>query len=78
MGKPKDGDPRACWVEVVIGTQAEVTSAAPHDSAAGSAGTTDSWVGVIVHRVAYDVESVAGAMYAVGLPDTLAEALRNA
>ncbi len=36
-GKPKDGDPRACWVEVVLGTEHEVR-ATTADSAAGVAG----------------------------------------
>jgi hypothetical protein len=31
-----------------------------------------------VHRVAYDVETVAVAMLAAGLPPTLSEALRRA
>jgi len=31
-----------------------------------------------VHRVAYDIDAVATAMVAVGLPATLAEALRRA
>ena len=31
----------------------------------------------VVHRVAYDVEAVAAAVIAAGLPETLAEALRN-
>lgn len=55
VGKPKDGDPRACWVEVVIGSAYQV--------------------GAVVHRVSYDVEAVAAAVIAAGLPSTLAEAL---
>lgn len=35
-------------------------------------------VDVAVHRVAYDVEGVAAAMLAAGLPPTLSEALRRA
>lgn len=58
VGKPKDGDPRACWVEVVLGGEGHV--------------------GTVVHRVTYDVESVAAAVLAAGLPPTLAEALRLA
>jgi predicted phosphodiesterase len=57
VGKPKDGDPRAGWTELLI------------DEGAGT-------VEAIVHRVDYDVESVAEAMLAAGLPSTLAEALR--
>ena len=76
-GKPKDGDSRAAWVEVVIGTPTEVDAAAPNDPAAECAGA-GSWVGAVVHRVAYDVEAVAAAMTAAGLPPTLAEALRRA
>jgi len=76
-GKPKDGDPRACWVEVVLGAENEVR-ANTADSTAGVAGTTGVWVGTVVHRVSYDVESVAAAMRAAGLPPRLAEALRQA
>jgi len=78
VGKPKDGDPRACWVELVLGSEDEVRAAAPDDAAAGPLGRTQSWLGVIVHRVAYDVEAVARAMAEAGLPETLAEALRRA
>lgn len=58
VGKPKDGDPRACWVEVALPGDGEVSTT--------------------VHRVAYDVEAVAAAIIAAGLPSTLAEALRSA
>ncbi|MCX8007545.1 MAG: metallophosphatase family protein [Coriobacteriia bacterium] len=77
VGKPKDGDPRACWVELLLGSEPEVRDAAPRDEAAGAIGHTESWLGVVVHRIAYDVEAVASAMRAAGLPDTLAEALRT-
>jgi len=82
-GKPKDGDPRACWVELVLGTQSQVAEAT-NDSAAArvgspaGAGATDTWLGVAVHRVAYDIELVAAAMTAAGLPERLAEALKSA
>ena len=59
VGKPKDGDTRAAWVEVTLGGQCDLVSAA-------------------IHRVAYDLESVAAAMLAAGLPPALAEALRHA
>ncbi len=78
VGKPKDGDPRACWVEVVLGSEDEVRDAAPDDPAAGPLGSTQAWLGVVVHRVAYDVEAVARAMAEAGLPETLADALRRA
>jgi len=77
-GKPKDGDPRAAWVEVLVGSPEEVATAALEDAAASRAGATGTWVAAIVHRVDYDVESVASAIIAAGLPPTLAEALRNA
>ena len=77
VGKPKDGDPRAAWVEVAIGSRKEVGAFAPNDPAVERAGV-GSWVGAIVHRVAYDVDSVADAVVAAGLPPTLAEALRRA
>ena len=76
-GKPKDDDPRACWVEVVLGTEDEVR-ATTADSAASVAGTAGLWVGAVVHRTPYDVESVAAAMTSAGLPTRLAEALRRA
>lgn len=76
-GKPKDGDPRACWVELLLGSEGEVRTAAPGDEAAGPAGG-EVWCGAVTHRAAYDVEAVASAMLAAGLPPTLAEALRSA
>lgn len=56
VGRPKDGDPRACWVEV---------SVSGDDLAAE------------IHRVDYDVETVARVIVALGLPATFAEALRT-
>jgi diadenosine tetraphosphatase ApaH/serine/threonine PP2A family protein phosphatase len=76
VGKPKDGDPRACWAEVVIGTAEEVGAAAPNDASAECAG--GAWVGITFHRVAYDVDAVADAVVAAGLPLRLADALRSA
>lgn len=76
VGKPKDGDPRACWAEVVIGTAEEVDTAAPSDTSAECAG--GAWVGVRFHRAAYDVGAVAAEMLAAGLPQRLADALRTA
>ncbi|MGB4592477.1 MAG: metallophosphoesterase family protein [Coriobacteriia bacterium] len=80
VGKPKDGDPRAGWVELVLGAGAEVSGACPDDLAAGPAGLPADerpHVGILVHRTGYDVESVAAAMVAAGLPITLAEALKR-
>ena len=54
-GKPKDGDPRAGWTELLL-------------DADGSAVAE-------THRLAYDVDAVAAATLAAGLPATLAEAL---
>jgi len=57
VGKPKDGDPRACWVEVVfVGGKVDMEP----------------------HRVDYDVEAVARAIQAAGLPESLAQALKTA
>jgi len=78
VGKPKDGDSRAGWVEVVIGEASEVRSAAPSDVAASSAGDVGAWVGAVVHRVTYDIEAVASAMRLAGLPETLADTLARA
>jgi predicted phosphodiesterase len=58
VGKPKDGDMRACWAEIAIGTAEEID--------------------VTFHRVAYDVESVAEAIVAAGLPSGIADARRRA
>jgi predicted phosphodiesterase len=74
VGKPKDGDPRACWAEVVIGSAEEVDAHAPNDTAAECAG--GAWVGVNFHRVAYDVDAVAQTVLDAGLPPRLADALR--
>ncbi len=77
VGKPKDGDPRAAWVELVFGTRDDARAVAK-DEAAGPAGDTDVWVAAVVHRVEYDVARVAAAMIEAGLPATLAEALARA
>jgi predicted phosphodiesterase len=78
VGKPKDGDPRACWAELLVGPHDEVRAATFGDAAFNTAGETDTCVGVNVHHVEYDVESVARAMTRAGLPATLAAALRSA
>jgi predicted phosphodiesterase len=54
VGKPKDGDPRAGWVELVLGSEEEVGDAAPADESRGAAGESALWVGAVVHRVTYD------------------------
>ena len=76
--KPKDGDPRASWIEMLLGPKGQVRQLTPADGAASAIGTSDLWLGMVAHRVDYDIESVASAMIAAGLPATLAIALRNA
>ena len=71
VGKPKDGDPRAAWVELTLGA----AGGGGEGGDAGERGETAE-VGVIVHRVAYDVDRVVAAVIAAGLPARLAEALR--
>jgi len=78
VGKPKDGDPRACWVELLIGRAEDVREAAPADMSLAAAGQSAVWVGLNVHRVAYDVGQVQRAMLNAGLPATLATALGSA
>jgi predicted phosphodiesterase len=78
VGKPKDGDSRAGWVEVAIGSRNEVRVPVTNDDAASAAGDADTWVGAIVHRVGYDIKAVSAAMRDVGLPETLVEALAQA
>ncbi len=57
VGKPKDGDPRACWAELVFGTKAEVNAACEGDRGAGPVGapgvTERVWLGVVFHRVEF-------------------------
>jgi predicted phosphodiesterase len=78
VGKPKDGDPRAGWVELLLGEPGEIEAAAAQDTSITEAGSTHVWVGAITHRVEYDIERVTAAMSAAGLPETLTEALRRA
>lgn len=78
VGKPKDGDPRAGWVEVVVGSREEVLALAKQDGSASAAGDSDTWVAAVSHRVPYDIESVIADMRGVGLPETLMEALAQA
>lgn len=77
VGRPRDGDARASWVELVLGSHADVVSAAPTDMACRRVGDSEMWLGVVVHRVAYDVDSVVREMEAKGLPHTLAIGLRT-
>lgn len=57
VGKPKDGDPRACWAGLVLGTEAEVNMACEDDRAAGPVGgpgpAARIWLGVVFHRVTH-------------------------
>jgi len=64
VGKPKDGDPRGCYVVLHIG---EKSSVQDKDS-----------IGVEFVRFAYDVEKAARAVEASPLPNVFAEALRTA
>ena len=77
VGRPRDEDPRAAWVEVLIGAHDEVLGRAPEDVSCRRVGETALWLGVCVHRVAYDVDSVIADMELAGLPLTLAEGLRT-
>lgn len=77
VGRPRDGDARAAWVEVIAGTREEVLGRAPEDLSCRRVGRGDLWLGVHVHRVTYDVESVIADMGRAGLPFTLTEGLRT-
>ncbi len=54
VSRPKDGDARPCWAELVFGTKAEVNAACEGDRAAGPVGMPHDgkrvWLGVIFHR----------------------------
>jgi predicted phosphodiesterase len=76
VGRPRDGDPRAGWAELVLGERAEVMAAVPMDTACRQVGESAIWLGVNMHRVAYDVEAVVREMTSAGLPHTLALGLR--
>ncbi|PKQ20313.1 MAG: YfcE family phosphodiesterase [Actinobacteria bacterium HGW-Actinobacteria-6] len=75
VGKPKDGDSRACWVELVLGTEQEAL--ATGDALAAPAGCTDIFVAAVFHRVRYDIESQVHAMAEAGLPTSFGEALHR-
>jgi diadenosine tetraphosphatase ApaH/serine/threonine PP2A family protein phosphatase len=64
VGKPKDGDPRACYVLLTVDPERPKT-----DPAYGS---------VEFVRVEYDVEEAARAVEASPLPDAFAQMLREA
>ncbi len=64
VGKPKDGDPRACYVMMDINEQLSMTD-------------KDS-LKVEFVRVAYDIEKAAEAIEGSPLPDIYAENLRRA
>ncbi|MHB9003488.1 MAG: metallophosphoesterase family protein [Coriobacteriia bacterium] len=77
VGKPKDGDPRAAWVEMIFAPENAVRAAAPDDAAAARVGEIELWLGTVVHRVAYDIDATVAAMDAAGLPARLGAALRT-
>ena len=77
VGKPKDGDWRAGWVELIFGSEEDIRRFAPEDGSAAPVGRADAWLGTVVHRIEYDVESVAADMRDAGLPETLVKALRS-
>jgi hypothetical protein len=77
VGKPKDGDPAAAWVEVLIGSPDEIAAAAPHDAAAGPTAVPALELAAVPHRVTYDVDAVAVRLLAAGLPAAFADALRT-
>jgi predicted phosphodiesterase len=77
VGKPKDGDPAAAWVEVLIGSPDEIAAATPHDAAAGPTAVPALELAAVPHRVTYDVDAVAVRLLAAGLPAAFADALRT-
>ena len=74
VGRPKDGDQRACWAEVLIGDEGEVRAGSPDDSTVALAGGGAA-VGVVFHRVSYDVDAVAREILEAGLPERFAQDL---
>jgi predicted phosphodiesterase len=64
VGKPKDGDPRGCYVLLTINDNSSITQ-------------KDSIQAEFI-RFPYDVEKAAQAVEKSPLPNTFAEALRKA
>ena len=64
VGKPKDGDPRACWTLLELADTPVATDPASFR--------------VSFRRVAYDVEHAARSVEASALPGEFARALRSA
>ena len=64
VGKPKDGDPRACYAVLHLGPDASPTAV--------------DEISVEFRRVEYDVEKAAGPIEESPLPDAFAEMLRAA
>ena len=64
VGKPKDGDPRACYALLTVDAELQKTDA--------------SYCRVEFVRVAYDVEEAARAVEASPLPNAFAQMLRDA
>jgi putative phosphoesterase len=77
LGKPKDGDPRACWTEIVVGSIDEIASVLGVP-ACGPAAAPGIWLATRFHRVPYDIAAVQAAMRSAGLPETLIDALAGA
>ncbi len=70
VGKPKDGDARAGWVELVMGSEDEVRCGRPAMMLRLPLSARRTlWLGVIEHRVEYDIEAVLAAMREQGLPE---------
>ncbi|MDO8848726.1 MAG: metallophosphoesterase family protein [Coriobacteriia bacterium] len=76
VGRPRDGDPRAAWAELVLGTQEEVLGQAHADTASRRIGQSEVWLGVVFHRIPYDGDAVARDMIRHALPATLAAGIK--
>lgn len=63
VGKPKDGDPRGCFVLINIDPNKDATHL--------------DWIQVDFVRFEYDIETAAKAIESSPLPDAFAEALRT-
>lgn len=77
VGKPKDGDPRGCYVLMDLNVGAsDRAGIEPAQADSGPYGTDHVKVEFV--RVPYDVERAAGAIEDSVLPDAFAEMLRTA
>ena len=74
VGKPKDGDPRACYAVLEVAGGSPLSSSVPYAFRGVQGGRKLS---VTFVRVAYDIERTARAIEASDMPHEFARMLRT-